>query len=55
MSLIEMNRWILVTPSQCSGSGISAWNRVSWMPATCSVQLKYSSARSPPSCRLRLL
>mmetsp|Transcript_31646 Transcript_31646/g.95651 ORF Transcript_31646/g.95651 Transcript_31646/m.95651 type:complete len:245 (-) Transcript_31646:807-1541(-) len=55
MSLMEMKRWIFVTPSQCSTSGMRTWNRVSAMPATASVQLKYSEARSPPSWRLRML
>lgn len=40
--------WILVMPSQCRASGIIAWKRVSVMPATFSVQLKYSEAWSPP-------
>mmetsp|Transcript_61963 Transcript_61963/g.202094 ORF Transcript_61963/g.202094 Transcript_61963/m.202094 type:complete len:250 (-) Transcript_61963:2336-3085(-) len=55
MSLIEMKRWILVTPSQCKTSGIRTWKRVSVTPATSFVQLKYSEALSPPSWRLRML
>lgn len=55
ISLIEMNRSIFVMPSQCNASGMSDWNRTSWMPATACVQLKYSLALSPPSCRFRTL
>ena len=42
-------------PSQFSTSGISSWKRMSWTPAMHSVRLKYWSARSPPSWRLRAL
>ena len=40
MSLMEAKRWMRVIPSQCSTSGISSWNRMSWTPATHSVRLK---------------
>jgi hypothetical protein len=38
-------------PSQCSTSGINAWNRISLTPAISSVDLKYLSAESPPRLR----
>ena len=42
MLLIDTRRWILVTPSQCSTSGISSWKRMSCTPATHSVRAKYA-------------